>query len=668
MTEQTNRKLTKSVAFELSDDVPSNRSEAPTIGDVIGMRFGRRDLLKGSLGVTAAAAVMGVVGLPKIARAAEPSFDFDEISHGIDGTHHVATGYDADILIRWGDPVVAGAPPFDPHNQTPDAQAMQFGYNNDYLGYQPLPMGSDNARHGLLYANHEYTNEELMFPGLGRQDSAPEGEEPFGDMTRNLVDIEMAAHGGSIVEIMRGDDGKWSVVPDSQYGRRITTNGTEMLLTGPAAGSDRLKTSADPTGTRVIGMVNNCAGGITPWGTILTGEENFHGYFNGTLEEGHPETANHERYGVPDGWYAWGTYHDRWNVGEEPNEANRFGYIVEIDPYDPESTPLKRTALGRFKHEGANVIINGDGRVVAYMGDDQRFDYLYKFVSDGTYNPDDRAANMDLLDNGTLYVAQFHDDGTATWLPLVHGEGPLTAENGFNSQADVCISTRLAADLLGATPMDRPEDVEPNPVTNKVYVMLTNNSRREAEQVDGPNPRAENRFGQVLELSPPDGDHTSLTDNWELLVVCGDPSIAEVGAMWNPATSENGWFGSPDNLAIDHQGRLWISTDQGSAWARSGTADGVWAMETEGELRGTSKMFFRVPAGAECCGPVFTPDDETLFVAPQHVAADGMSDYPGFERPSTFDDPATRWPDFDPNMPPRPSVVAITKQGGGKIG
>ena len=301
---------------------------------------------------------------------------------------------------------------------------------------------------------------------------------------------------------------------------------------------------------------------------------------------------------------------------------------------------------------------------MVYRGDDQRFDYLYKFVSAGTYNPDDRAANMDLLDEGTLYVARFDAGGTVAWLPLIQGEGPLTAENGFPDQATVVINARLAADALGATPMDRPEDVEANPATDKIYVMLTNNSRRTAEQVDAANPRAENRFGQIVEITAANGDHASTEDTWDMLVVCGDPADGEVGALWNPATTENGWFASPDNCAVDNQGRLWITTDQGSGWSLSGTADGVWAMETEGDLRGTGKMFFRVPVGAE----MFTPDDTTLFVAVQHPATDGTKAYPGFERNSTFEDPATRWPDFQEGMPPRPSVVTITKDDGGKIG
>lgn len=668
MKKQDVKGLTRSHAFELSEDVPSNQSTAPTIGEVIGRRFGRRDFLKGSLAVTVMGATLDPLSqaVARVAQAgtAMTPFTFDEISHGVDERHHVAPGYDAEILIRWGDPVIPDAPPFDPRNQSAEAQEMQFGYNNDYIGYVGLPFGSDNPAHGLLCVNHEYTNEELMFPGLGRQDTKEAG---LTGMTRELVDIEMAAHGNSIVEVRRDAGGKWSIVSDSQYARRISGRSTEILISGPAAGHPRLRTGADPSGTRVLGTLNNCAGGMTPWGTYLTAEENFNGYFSGTVE-GHPEERNYRRYGVPGGWYAWARFHDRFDIDKEPNEANRFGWVVEIDPLDPSSTPVKRTALGRFKHEGAETVLNGDGRVVIYMGDDERLDYVYKFVSEKPVDRSDRRANFDLLDSGTLYVAKFLDEGWVEWMPLTFGAGPLTPENGFESQADVLIEARRAADLLEATPMDRPEDVEVDPKSGKVYVMLTNNTRRKPEQVDAANPRAENAFGHIIEMAPAGGDHAATTASWEILVKCGDPSVAEVGAMWNPATSENGWFASPDNCAVDHRGRLWVTTDQGSGWAKSGTADGVWALATEGEARGTGRMFFRVPVGAEMCGPVFTPDDETLFVAVQHPGADGARHYEPFGRESTFDDPVTRWPDFEDGVPPRPSVVVITRRGGGVIG
>ncbi|MBT3929300.1 MAG: PhoX family phosphatase, partial [Rhodospirillaceae bacterium] len=540
-------------------------------------------------------------------------------------------------------------------------QVGQFGYNNDFVGYAALPFGSDNPERALLCVNHEYTNEEVMFPGITRQD-----EIGFPDMTRALVDIEIAAHGGSIVQVEKVG-GTWRPAEDRSLNRRITAD-TPMRLSGPAAGHDRLKTRADQTGTSVRGTINNCAGGMTPWGTYLMAEENFNGYFWGKLAKDHPEARNYRRYGLPGNWFAWGKYYDRFDVTKEPNEANRFGWVVEVDPYDPNSTPVKRTAMGRFKHEGAETIINKDGRLVVYQGDDQRFDYLYKFVTDGRYEPKNRAANRDLLDSGTLFVARFDADGSVTWMPLVFGTGPLTPANGFDSQADILIETRRAADLLEATPMDRPEDVNPNPVTDKVYVMLTNNSKRKPGNENAANPRGLNRFGHIVELSPPDGDHGALIFDWDILVLAGDPAAPKSGARWGTETSSNGWFGSPDNCAIDGQGRLWISTDQGSSWPKTGTADGIWAMETEGPARGSGRMFFRVPVGAEMCGPQFAPDDKTLFVAVQHVAVDGAKAWKPFGKDSTYEDPATRWPDFDTKMPPRPSVVAITKDDGGLIG
>lgn len=652
--------------FESLEDQSVNPSTEPTLGDVIQRRLSRRELLEGTLGLAALAALgplpsLATASAAVSAAASSTRFAFDEINHGVDQTHHVAAGYAADILLRWGDPVTAGAPPFDPQAQTAVAQRQQFGYNNDFVGFIPLPLGSDNSDHGLLCVNHEYTDEELMFPGLGQHDAN------FSKASRAIVDIEMACHGGSVVEI-RKVDGKWRVVEDSRYARRINALDTQMRLSGPAAGHDRLKTVADPSGTRVIGTINNCAGGITPWGTYLMAEENFHYYFRGGLD-GNPEQANYRRYGIPIERYAWGRHHARFDMEREPNAPNLYGWVVEVDPLDPGSVPVKRTALGRFKHEGAESIINQDGRLVLYSGDDQRFEFLYRFVSQDRVNLTDRAANRDLLDRGTLSAARFNADGTLDWLPLVHGYAGLIAENGFASQADVVIEARRAATQLGATPMDRPEDVEPNPVNGRVYVMLTNNAKRMPGTVDAANPRSFNLWGHVLELTPPDGDHAAASARWEILVKAGDPCIPMVAALWNPATSADGWFACPDNCAVDPQGRLWVSTDQGKHWPRtSGSADGLWALETEGTGRGTGKMFFRAPIGAEVCGPRFTPDGTTLFLAVQHPATDGTRGFFGLGRASTFENPATRWPDFHAGMPPRPSVVAITRRDGGPIG
>ncbi len=309
--------------------------------------------------------------------------------------------------------------------------------------------------------------------------------------------------------------------------------------------------------------------------------------------------------------------------------------------------------------------MNSDGRFAVYQGDDERFEYVYKFVTEAKFDLENPAANKDILDSGTLYVARFDADGSGRWLPLVFGTGPLKPELGFKNQGDVVIFARQAADLLGATKMDRPEDIDVNPKTNKVYVMLTNNNKRKASETDAANPREDNTFGHIIEIMPRDGDHASEHFSWEILLKCGDPAIAEVGATFNPLTSANGWFGMPDNCAVDVLGRLWVTTD-GNTARSTGRTDGVWAVETEGEARGLSKLFYRVPVGAELCGPCFTPDLETLFVAVQHPGDTDENDPDA--SPARYDAPLTRWPDFDPQMPPRPSVVAITRKGGGKIG
>ncbi len=629
-----------------SEDTTSNPRIADgerTMNEIIEIRLTRRAFLGGLTTTTLGLALGGCAtsGDSTPPSAGLVDFDFEEIRRGLDSTHHVPTGYTADVLLRWGDPLFEDSPPFDPMRQSEAAQLRQFGYNNDYLGFVALPADGAGRARGLLCVNHEYVSTGLMFPNVAQQ--YPDS------MTAELCLTEMAAHGGSVVEILETTDG-WIPVVGSRYTRRITAHRTPMEISGPAAGSPRLIARDDPTGRTAPGTLNNCAGGITPWGTWLMAEENFNYYFLGAPPDGHPESENHKRYGVPAGLFQWGRHFDRFDLSSEPNEPNRYGWVVEVDPMDPASTPKKRTALGRFKHEGAESVIAPDGRLVIYMGDDQRFDYVYKFVSDARVDTDHPSANTDLLDSGTLYVARFDVDGSVEWMPIVHGLGPLTAENGFPTQADVLIETRRAADLLGATPMDRPEDVEPDPRTGSVWVMLTNNHDRTVEQVNAANPRARNRFGHIVQIVEPDGDFASTRSRWEILVECGNPGDPSVGADWNPLTSENGWFGSPDNCAIDPSGRLWVATDGNE---ETGAADGLWAMTTDGDRRGTGKAFFRAPVGAEVCGPKFTPDGRSLFLAVQH---------PGDGTGATFEAPRTRWPDFEEGMPPRPSVIAIRRR------
>jgi secreted PhoX family phosphatase len=637
-------------------DISVNPSREPTIAEIIEARMSRRTALR----TMAAAGVFGLFGCAPAAprragaEAGDTPLSFAESGRFLDETHHVAAGYDVQVLVRWGDPIRRAAPPFRPGRQTPDEQEQQFGSDNDFIAFMPLPRGSRTANRGLLCVNHENCRAPLSFPGLTSQNAAAK-------ITREQCEVQMAAQGLSILEIARAD-GAWRVVGDSFYNRRISARSTTIRVAGPAAGHARMRTRADPAGNRIIGTFNNCAGGVTPWGTVLTAEENFQFYFAGAAAKG-PEAAARKRYGVSGrGRYEpWGRYLERFNLDREPNEPNRFGWVVEIDPYDPKSTPVKRTALGRFAHECATTAVSNDGRVAVYSGDDARMEYVYKFVTRRRHDPSRPEASRDLLDEGTLYAAKFEANGRMRWLPLVFGQGPLTAANGFTSQADVVIEARRAADLLGATPMDRPEDVEAHPSGGRVYVVLTFNERRKPDQANTANPRGPNRYGHIIEIVPPlvNGapDHAATECGWEFFLLAGDPANPQHGARYLGPVTGNGWLAAPDNLAFDPKGRVWISTDGQDDSA--GFADSVYAAETSGPRRGITRNFFSAPRGAEICGPEFTPDGRTLFLAIQH---------PGEEKGSTFDKPSTRWPDFRDGVPPRSSVVAISKTDGGEIG
>ena len=631
----------------------------------------RRTLIKTVGALTAAGA--GASLLPGCSKKKEKpaALTFDEIPHGLDARHHLPQGYSADVLLRWGDPVNANSESFKPASLTPAEQEKRFGYNNDFIAFMPLDSDagpgegdrhsrSRNSTRGLLCVNHEYTQPHLMFSGYNDEDSATRS------VSAEHVAVEMAACGHTIVEIENTASG-WQAVLDSPYNRRITAT-TPMNIVGPAAGDERLQTGDDPRGTQVFGTIGNCAGGKTPWGTILVAEEGFGGAFQGDPDNvADPvEARNHHSFDIAPDNRNWGDYDPRFDIEREPHEPNRFGWMVEIDPYDPLSTPRKLTGLGRFEHEGFTVVCKPGQPVVAYGGDDDEHQFIYRFVSKGTYREGRTEANRQLLTNGTLYAGRFGEDGRGSWLPLLQGQGPLTRENGFRNQADVLIDARRAAALLGATPMDRPEDVETNPVNDCTYVMLTKNKKRDSDEVDAANPRPRNTTGHVLEIVPPgeDGkrDHTSDTFKWNTFLLGGNPNAedpAERGAYGQQspgAISTSGWFANPDNVAFDATGNMWIATDGCESF---GFHDGLWAMATEGELRAAPRHFFGCPEGAEVCGPEFTPDGTTLFISVQHPADGGRS---------TFDKPMHRWPDNDPELPPRPSVLAIRRDDGGTVG
>lgn len=628
-----------------------NTSDNAYFGDVVADGASRRQvLLAGGLGLAAAAAA-GTANMPSAGAANVQTeganvLGFDPIvptPADVDELR-VPDGFEWEAISSWGDPIRAGAPKLDFENQTEAAQLEQVGYNADFVTV--VPTGKHTA---VLGFNNEYVNPELMWQ------SAADGE----DLTDEQIRITMAAHGLTIVGLKRGNDKQFYRHDLSSPLNRRIHMGTEFTLTGAAAGHELMKTSADPSGTVVLGTNNNCAGGLTPWGTILSGEENWHGYFAGA---GAPaEMAEEiERYGIGDeGRFAWEKVDDRFSLAAEPNEAHRFGYIVEVDPTDPTSTPVKHTALGRFKHEGGNTIIADNGKVVVYMGDDERYDYMYKFVSAGTYKEGDKKHNMSLLSEGDLYVAKFTGDGfedgvcdgTGTWIPLVK-DGKSAVEG--MSVAEVLIFTRIAADKVGPTKMDRPEDVEPNPVNRKIYAALTNNSKRSPSEIDEANPRAENKHGHIIELTEAGGDHTAEEFTWMLVLIAGDPT--------DPTTYFAGYDKSrvapiscPDNVAFDSVGNLWIATD--GMPSGLGHCDGLYIMPVEGEDRGKLQQFLSVPAAAECCGPWIGADGTSVFIAVQHPGeADGAS-------PAH---PVSVFP-YDDYRQPRPAVVEVKRKAGGPI-
>jgi len=674
------------------NDTTINPSGNTSIRDVMAQFKGRRTFLKGSLGMAAVATLGGFATQAQAYSGGSPTpggggITFTglppNLAAGFVDAITVPVGYTARVLIGWGDAI--GRPgamanthwnPADP--MTEALQLTTFGQHNDGMHFFPFPAagaaGVSNDR-GLLCVNHEYVD-----PGLS-VNSAAYGTHP---LTAAEVAGQIASHGVSVVEL-RKVGGEMKVHRPSMLARRITGK-TPMRISGPAAGSALLKTAADPTGTQVLGTLNNCAHGITPWGTYLTCEENFNGYFGTTAAKlaAAPLTSLERRYGVNAGGfgYRWFEQDPRFDIRDNPNEPNRFGWVVEIDPWNPNSTPVKRTALGRFKHESAGYVVGTDKKVAVYLGDDERNDYQYKFVCTGLFNPKNRGANRDLLDSGTLYVAKFNADGSGQWLPLVWGQGDLTPANGFADQAEVLIKARQAADRLGATMMDRPEWVAVHPTTREVYLTLTNNNRRGSNPpssnlaggtttagsarppVDAANPRADNRYGHIIRWTETGGDVGATTFDWDIFVECGDSLSAMPNRQGNIMGDD---LGAPDGLWFDKDGRLWIQTDQ------QGDGEGDWiniggnAMFCADPSTRQITRFLTSPKNCEVTGVVTTPDGKTMFVGIQHPGEDWA--------PGNFTDKST-WPDSGVNGPttqmtvvkPRSSVVVITKDDNGVIG
>jgi len=625
----------------IHDEGRSNYSKNRPFQEVLGSRLSRRSVVGRGLTLGATGFIAALAGNKALVRGAAAATSAPSgaaqavgttLAQGVGtllGFQPVATedgsgpeptisdDYNYEVIIPWGTPIRPGGPEYtgDPVNRpSSDEQAQQIGLGHDGMWF--FPMGRNGNREGMLAINHEFgTN----FHALGKD--APESLE---DVRRS-----QNAHGVSVVAL-RNVRGSWRVV-NSPNARRITPN-TPMAFSGPAADGDLLKT---PAGNAPLGTVNNCANGYTPWGTYLTCEENFNGYF-GSTDPNYTFTEAQERYGFStEGFgYGWYNFDERFDLSNPnyTNEENRFGWVVEIDPNDGSATPIKRTALGRFKHEGVALTVGQGGRAVAYMGDDERFDYIYKFVSAGNWRSM-RARGISPLDVGTLYVAKFNDDGTGEWLPLTMDNPALASQ--FHSQAELLTYTRLAADTLGATPMDRPEwtTVAPN---GDVYCALTNNSRREV--ADAANPLAPNNDGHIIRWRDAD-NFTGTTFTWDIFVIAEDTQ----------GEGDESSFSDPDGLWADPDGRLFIETDGGQP---KGLNDQLLVADTfTGEIR---RLFTGV-TDCEVTGLTITPDRRTMFINLQH---------PGDGDPTVTNFPAP----LDGVTIPRDATVVITRKDGGIIG
>ena len=599
------------------------------------LAISRRGFLRGGAAFGASAFVLGAGGMAARPARAAAGLEFTPVAaNGLD-TITVPEGFGWQVVARWGDPLWSDGAVFDHATRgTAASQERAFGDNNDGMA-----LFAHEGR-SVLAVNNEYTNLDIAF--ANRESGKPETE----DDVRKCK----AAHGVSIVEIAQVH-GAWGIVRDSPLNRRITPD-TPMAITGPARGHDMMKTAADPAGTTALGTWNNCGNGRTPWGSYLACEENFNGYFSSS-DPDFAFTAAHKRYGIKaEDWdYRWAMTDERFDIARHPNEPNRAGYVVEIDPLDPASTPKKRTALGRFKHENAEVTLAADGRVVVYLGDDERGEFLYCFVSDDAY--EQGGDNADLLENGTLSVARFADDGQGEWVALT----PETT--GMASQAEICIHTRQAASAVGATTMDRPEWVAVNPARAEAYCCLTNNKNRgvkpnaggDATPVGGPNPRETNKYGQIVHWTPAGGDHAADSFAWDLYVVAGNPTVHTGDRAGSANVSADNMFNSPDGIAFDSQGRLWIQTDGNYSNEGDFAGQGNNMMMLGDPATGGIRRFLVGPRECEVTGITWSADRTTLFVGIQHPGEKGDSHFPDGGEAA-----------------PRSAVVAITRDDGGVIG
>ena len=626
MEKQNNAHLSWDEYDELRDPRPDNNA----FDAVVERAVSRRGFLGGALAFGSGAAVMGtgLFGSATSARAQGSTFAFQPIGIATDFDIHVPQGYQWKPLVRWGDALFSEAEgAYSPENGVQNDLADRvFGENTD--GMETFVDGDKI----ILAINSEYANPDINLPAetLGVPQSAEQ------------VQILKNIQGVTVLEIADQGDG-YQVVVDSPYNRRITHE-TQMTMDGPADGSDLVRTDADPEGKSPKGTMNNCGSGKTLWGTYLTCEENFNGYFGTTGER--EATEGEIRYGIGgEGRYAYEKFDARFDLSKEPNEPNRHGWVTEVNPLDPQSTPVKHTALGRFKHENAEMVQAKDGRIVVYMGDDERGEFIYKYVSNGTWaegQPTDG-----LLSDGILHVAKFNDDMSGEWLPL-------TPETTGMDITEMLVFARMAGSKVGATTMDRPEWIAANPLRVEAYCALTNNKNRgvkpnaggDETPVGGPNPRETNKFGQIVRWRPTGEDHGAPDFTWDLYVMAGNPSVYDNKYAGSNNVNEGNMFNSPDGMAFSSDGLLWIQTDGDDSNAEEFKGQGNNQMLIGDPKTGEIARFLTAPHGAEVTGLTWSPDRKTAFVGIQH--------------------PGGSWPD---NVgKPRSSVISIWREDGATIG
>ena len=612
------------------DELQSPRPEENDFDRVVEAAISRRGFLGGVLAFGSGAAAMGLGPITKSALAEGASrFAFKSIPIATDASVHVPEGYNWNILVKWGDPLFSDAPEFDhATGGTAASSERTFGENTD-------GMELFNIRgHQVIAVNHEYANPKTNLPN--NEDGIPTSAEDVLKL-QNIQAI-------TVMEVAEGDNG-WHVVVDSPFNRRITHN-TPMRVAGPAAGHDLLKTELEPTGTIALGTMNNCGAGKTPWGTYLTCEENFNGYF-GSSDPDFEMPEHYGRYGINhEGRYAYEKFDPRFDVSKNPNEPHKLGYIVEIDPSDPESMPIKHTNLGRFKHENAAATLAPDGRVVVYMGDDERGEFMYKYVSNGIYAPG--GPTSELLDDGKLFAAKFNDDQTGEWVEL-------TPDSTGMEEAEIYIFSRIAASKVGATTMDRPEWVAINPMAVEGYCCLTNNKNRGVKpnaggddtSANGPNPRVENHYGQIVRWYPNDDDHASSAFTWDLFVMAGNPTIHDDAYGGSDNIHEGNMFNSPDGMMFDSTGLLWIQTDGNYDNEGDFAGQGNNQMLAGDPVTGQIERFMTGPYGSEVTGCTWSSDRRTMFVGIQH--------------------PKAPFPDGEGKLP-RSSIIAIKRDDNALVG